>query len=505
MILGDQLSTDSAALTGIDPARDVVWMAEADDQANYVWSSKPRIAVFLSAMRHFHEQLERDGLRTCYRRLDDTPEPASLTRLLEQDIRALTPREVVMVRPGEHHLAESLTRAAGNAGAEVSVLPDRHFLCSLDDFRSHAEGRKQLRMEYFYRQMRREHDVLLNDGEPVGGRWNFDRDNRERPESEAMENAPPPVAFEPDEITREVLELVADRFADHPGRLDHFDWPVTPSQADQALRDFVTHRLGRFGPYQDTMWTGAPFLYHSRLSSAMNLKLLDPRDALKAAEDAYHTGDAPLQSVEGFIRQVLGWREYVQGVYWLHMPEYIDSNFLDARRELPAFYWTGEVPSVCLAEAIGQTLEFGYAHHIQRLMITGLFALLAGVHPRRVHEWYLAVYVDAVEWVELPNTLGMSQFGDGGIMASKPYAASGKYIDRMSNYCGRCPYDPAVRTGEQACPFTTLYWDFLMRNRRTLRTVGRMGMQLRNLDRLDKSERNSIRNQADKVLNRLEG
>jgi deoxyribodipyrimidine photolyase-related protein len=253
------------------------------------------------------------------------------------------------------------------------------------------------------------------------------------------------------------------------------------------------------------MWAGSPFLYHSRLSSAMNLKLLDPRDVLQAVEDAYRQADAPLQSVEGFIRQVLGWREYVRGVYWLHMPEYMDCNFLDARRELPPFYWTGEVHAVCLAEAIGQTLDFGYAHHIQRLMVTGLFALLAGVHPRRVHEWYLAVYVDAVEWVELPNTLGMSQFGDGGIMASKPYAASGKYIDRMSNYCRRCPYRPGVRTGDKACPFTTLYWDFLMRNRQRLGTVGRMGLQLRNLDRLDKTERRSIRNQADKVIDRLGG
>ncbi|MBY0376048.1 MAG: cryptochrome/photolyase family protein, partial [Bryobacteraceae bacterium] len=307
---------------------------------------------------------------------------------------------------------------------------------------------------------------------------------------------PPPLAFPPDRTTRDVLALVRQRFASHAGSLDHFSWPVTPAQARAALDDFITHRLPFFGAHQDAMWTNEPFLYHSRISAALNLKLLDPREAIAAAENAYRRHDAPLAAVEGFIRQILGWREYVRGIYWRFMPGYADGNALDAHQPLPAFYWTGDTEMNCLRDAIGQTLRHGYAHHIQRLMVTGLYALLLGVEPQQIHEWYLAVYVDAVEWVELPNTIGMSQFADGGLMASKPYAATGKYIQRMSNYCDGCRYDPAERTGDRACPFTTLYWDFLIRNEAKLRATPRMEMQLRNLDRLSPAQKSLIEEKA---------
>ena len=293
--------------------------------------------------------------------------------------------------------------------------------------------------------------------------------------------------------------MVEERFADHPGRLEAFDWPVTPAEARAALDDFIAHRLPSFGTYQDAMWTREPWLYHSRLAAAMNLKLLDPRDVVRAAEVAYRAGRVPLSAAEGFIRQVLGWREYVRGLYWLHMPEYATHNALDAHEPLPAFYWTGDVPMACLNDAIDQTLAYGYAHHIQRLMVTGLYALLLGVEPRAVHEWYLAVYVDAVEWVELPNTLGMATYGDGGIMASKPYAATGKYIDRMSDYCRGCRFDPAVAVGEDACPFTTLYWDFLARHETRLRGNQRMALQVKNLARLDGAQRAAITARADAI------
>ena len=275
--------------------------------------------------------------------------------------------------------------------------------------------------------------------------------------------------FEPDALTREVLDLVDSRFADHPGSLDAFAWPVTRAQALEALTCFVRERLPSFGRYQDAMWPGQPWLYHAHLSAALNLKLLDPREVVAAAVEACEFGKAPLAAVEGFVRQILGWREYVRGIYWTRMPDYLESNALAADADLPDFYWTGDTDMHCLADTIGQTLKFGYAHHIQRLMVTGLYALLLGVEPKQVHEWYLAVYVDAVEWVELPNTLGMSQFADGGLMASKPYAATGQYIDRMSGYCKGCRYDPKQRTGDSACPFTTLYWDFLMRHADRLR------------------------------------
>ena len=274
---------------------------------------------------------------------------------------------------------------------------------------------------------------------------------------------------------------------------------MTRAQARQALRDFVRHRLPRFGLRQDAMWTGEPYLYHSRLSAAMNLKLLDPREVIGEAERTWRAGAAPIEAVEGFIRQVLGWREYVRGIYWLRMPAYLEGNALGADRPLPGFYWTGETEMACLREVIEQTLNHGYAHHIQRLMVTGLYALLLGVDPIEVHEWYLAIYVDAVEWVELPNVVGMSQYADGGLMASKPYVATGRYIQRMSDYCRRCRFDPGRAAGEGACPFTTLYWDFLRRHRALLRRNPRMRMQVRNLDRLDVSALREIRRRAEEL------
>jgi deoxyribodipyrimidine photolyase-related protein len=274
---------------------------------------------------------------------------------------------------------------------------------------------------------------------------------------------------------------------------------VTRAQALQALQAFVAERLPAFGRWQDAMWPAQPWLWHAHLSAALNLKLLNPREVVAAAEAAYHAGHVPLASAEGFIRQVLGWREYVRGLYWTRMPGYLDLNALDAQADLPGFYWTGETDRACLADAIGQTLEHGYAHHIQRLMVTGLYALLLGVKPQQVHAWYLAVYVDAVEWAELPNTLGMSQYGDGGLMASKPYAASGHYIDKMSGYCKGCRFDPKQRTGERACPFTTLYWDFLARHEALLGRNVRMAMPLKNLARIDAAERARIAERAEAI------
>ena len=336
----------------------------------------------------------------------------------------------------------------------------------------------------------------MDGGSPAGGEWNFDAENRAAFGKQGPGPIPPPLEFVPDRTTRTVIALVRQRFAQHPGSLDHFAWPVTPTEARAALDDFIANRLPLFGAHQDAMWTNEPFLYHARISAALNLKLLDPRDAIAAAENAFRRGQAPLAAVEGFIRQILGWREYVRGIYWRFMPQYAEGNALDARQPLPPFYWTGDTDMNCLRDAIGQTLRLGYAHHIQRLMVTGLYALLLGVEPQQIHQWYLAVYVDAVEWVELPNTIGMSQFADGGIMASKPYAASGKYIQRMSNYCSGCRYDPAESTGDRACPFTTLYWDFLLRHQQKLRATPRMEMQLRNLGRLSPAQRKKIEEKA---------
>ncbi|RYY91891.1 MAG: cryptochrome/photolyase family protein, partial [Comamonadaceae bacterium] len=344
----------------------------------------------------------------------------------------------------------------------------------------------------FYRAMRRRHGVLMDGDEPAGGAWNFDADNRAAFGRNGPGFLPERATFAPDAITREVIALVRQRFGSHPGRLDSFAWPVTRAQALVALDTFIDERLEWFGHWQDAMWSREPWLYHAQLSAALNLKLLDPREVIARAEAAWRAGRVPLAAAEGFIRQILGWREYVRGVYWLEMPAYAELNALDAHEPLPAWYWSGDTDRACLRDAIGQTLEHGYAHHIQRLMVTGLYAMLLGVQPQQVHAWYLAVYVDAVEWVELPNTLGMSQFADGGRLGSKPYAATGQYIARMSDHCRHCRFDPAQRTGDRACPFTTLYWDFLQRHAQRFGEHPRMQAQVRNLQRLPPAEQAAI-------------
>ncbi|MBX3633956.1 MAG: cryptochrome/photolyase family protein [Rubrivivax sp.] len=499
LVLGDQLDLDAAAFDGFDAARDTVWMAEVAEESTHVWSSKPRIVMFLAAMRHFAQALRAAGRPLHYTALDDGDNRGSLSAQLQADIGHLRPERLVMTAPGDWRVLQAIKGVAQARGLPLDIREDRHFYCSVREFAAHARGRRSLRMEYFYREMRKRHGVLMLRGavdQPEGGQWNFDADNREAFGATGPGAVPPRAVFEPDGTTREVMTLVEARFAGHPGRLDGFAWPVTREQALGALRRFVGERLPLFGRWQDAMWPGEPWLYHAHLSAALNLKLLNPREVVAAAEAAYRAGAAPLASVEGFVRQVLGWREYVRGIYWTRMPGYADLNALDGQQDLPAWYWTGDTDMACLRDAITQTLAHGYAHHIQRLMVTGQFALMYGVRPQQVHAWYLAVYVDAVEWVELPNTLGMSQYADGGLMASKPYVATGKYIQRMSPHCRGCRYDPAQRTGDTACPFTTLYWDFLMRHEATLAANPRMALQVKNVARLDTAQRQAIAERA---------
>ncbi len=499
LILGDQLDPESPVLADIDPDQDLIWMCEASEESTHVKSHKQRITLFLSAMRHHRDWLREKGHPVDYTPLDADGHSGTLSGELTKAIEKHRPGRVRVVEPGEHRVRQALEGACRRLSVPIDVLTDSHFFSTVEDFRAHAEGRKSLRMEFFYREMRKRHGILMDDGEPVGGDWNYDKENRKSFGKSGPGELPEPTHSEPDGITQEVIGLVEEQFPDHPGALESFRWPVTRRSALAHLRSFIDDRLPDFGDYQDALWTDEPFLYHSLISSSLNLKLLNPREVIEAAEQSYRDGHAPLAAVEGFIRQILGWREYVRGIYWLHMPEYLERNALGADQPLPDFYWTGETGMNCLRQAIGQTLEHGYAHHIQRLMVTGLYALLLGVRPQEVHEWYLCIYVDAVEWVELPNTLGMSQFGDGGVMASKPYCASGKYIQRMSNYCAGCRYNPAKRTGDDACPFTTLYWDFLLRNEDRLQGNPRMTMQLRNLKRLGDDDREAIHDQAEMI------
>ena len=499
LVLGDQLDLDAAAFDGFDCAQDAVWMAEAAEESTLVWSSKQRTALFLAAMRHFAQALRAAGRELHYTRINDQANTGSLAGELQVALAALTPQCVVMTAPGDWRVWQSLKAVVLGAGLTLEVCEDRHFYTTVRVFMTHARGRKQLRLEYFYRELRQRHGVLMQDGQPAGGAWNFDADNRESFGKSGPGVLPARAIFEPDAITREVIALVNERFAQHPGTLASFAWPVTRDEALQALQRFVEQRLPLFGRYEDALWPGEPWLYHSQLSAALNLKLLSAQEVVQSAEAAYHAGQVPLQSAEGFIRQILGWREYVRGIYWTQMPGYAERNALDAQQDLPAWYWTGHTDMACLREVITQTLEHGYAHHIQRLMVTGLFALMLGVRPQQVHAWYLAVYVDAVEWVELPNTLGMSQYGDGGLMASKPYVATGKYIQRMGGPCDGCRYDPALREGESACPYTTLYWDFLMRHEKLLARNARMALQVKNVARLSDAERQAVQQRAQAI------
>jgi deoxyribodipyrimidine photolyase-related protein len=495
VVLGDQLDLGSGAFDGFDPARDRAWMAEVPGEARHVWSHKSRIALFLAAMRRFRERLAARGFPCIYRRLGEHGFE-SLADALAADLDTLQPAALVMAKAGEHRLHAAISNLAAARGIPLDLRPDRHFILDEAGFARWAAGRSLLRNEHLYRFLRQETGILMENGKPLGGAFNFDASNRRSFGRQGPGILPAPLAFPPDGLVKETLRDVAERFPEHPGRLEHFDWPLTPEQAEAALDDFVRNRLPAFGPFQDALWTGQPYLYHSRLAAALNLKLLSPRKAIAAAEEALRDGRAPLESVEGFIRQILGWRELVRGVYWREMPDYLERNALDARQPLPGFFWTGDMEMACLAAVIRQTLDYGYAHHIQRLMVTGLFCLLLGVEPRQVHEWYLAVYVDAVEWVEAPNTLGMSQYADGGLLASKPYAASGQYIKKMSNYCAGCRYDPARATGSNACPFTTLYWDFLDRHRARFARHPRTALQWRSLTRLDGATLAKIRTQA---------
>ncbi|KPF49725.1 deoxyribodipyrimidine photolyase [beta proteobacterium AAP121] len=492
VVLGDQLDRQAAAFDGFDPAQDAVWMCEAAEEATHVWCSQQRLAVFLSAMRHFAQALRDEGWPVIY----TEQHPGSLAEALAQTLAARPVQAVVMTEPGEWRVQQSLQAACAAAGMPLREVQDRHFLCSRAEFAAHARGRKQLRMEYFYREMRRRHRVLMDGDQPAGSEWNYDAENREGFGPNGPGFVPPPVRTAPDAITQQVLALVRERYATHPGSVAEFGWPVTRAEALRGLQAFIDERLPDFGRWQDAMWEGQPWLYHSHISVGLNLKLLHPREVISAAEAAWRAGRVPIAAAEGFIRQVLGWREYVRGIYWQQMPGYLALNELGATQDLPAWFWTGDVPMRCLRDAVQQTLQHGYAHHIQRLMVTGLYLLLHGVDPKQVHAWYLSVYVDAVEWVELPNTLGMSQYADGGLMASKPYAATGKYIERQSDHCRGCRFKPAVRTGPQACPYTTLYWDFLMQHQTRFAGHPRMALQVKNVARLAEPEREAIRRRA---------
>ncbi len=499
LVLGDQLSFDLTSLQALDPSSDAVLLAEVMEEASYVPHHPQKIALIFSAMRHFAEALRQRGFEVHYVELGDPDNSGSLPGEAARWLKKLKAQELHLTETGEWRLEQAFKEA----GLPIVWHSDARFFCSRDAFAEWAGGRKQLRMEFFYRQMRKTHQILVNgDGTPVGGDWNLDAQNRKAlPKDIAV---PAPAHFAHDAITDDVLKLVGERFADHYGRLEPFDYPVSHAQAEALWQHFLATALANFGDYQDAMAEGEPYLFHARISAALNIGLLDVRRLCAEVEAAYWAGRVPLNAAEGFIRQLLGWREYVRGIYWLQMPDYARRNAFDNQRPLPAFYWSGETQMACMRQAIGQTLDYAYAHHIQRLMVTGNFALLAGIEPQQVCQWYLAVYMDAFEWVELPNTLGMVMHADGGYLGSKPYCASGQYIKRMSDHCAGCAYQVGDSTGERACPFNALYWHFLMRHRDLLADNPRMGLSYRNLERMAAAKREALWQRGEQLLARLD-
>ncbi len=502
LVLGDQCSAGLSSLEDLDPARDVVLMAEVMGECTYVRHHAKKIVLVLSAMRHFARALESRGVPVEYVRLEDPGNTGSLRGELLRAIERHRPERVAVTEPGEWRLLDDMRHWHEATGLDIEIRDDTRFLCRNQEFRAWARGKRQLRMEFFYREMRQRYGLLMDDGAPAGGKWNYDPENR-KPLPRQVE--PPDVArFQPDGVTREVMAMVGRVFPNHFGAPDGFDYPVTARDAQVALDDFVRIRLPQFGDWQDAMRAGAPHLFHARVSTSLNAGLLTPLEVCQAAEAAWRAGSVPLNAAEGFIRQILGWREYVRGIYWLNMPEYATRNAFGATRRLPWAYWGGETRMNCLRHVVDETRENAYAHHIQRLMVAGNFALLAGLDPDEVDEWYLIVYADAYQWVEMPNVRGMALYADGGVMGSKPYASSGAYINRMSDYCGGCSYDVRQAVGEDACPFNALYWDFIARHEARFAGNPRMGNQVRGWQRMADERRQALRARAAAWLDRLE-
>jgi deoxyribodipyrimidine photolyase-related protein len=487
-VLGNQLWQGQAALASCDQATATpVILIESLQHVRERPYHRQKLVLVWSAMRHFAHDLKTAGWPVTYAQAEDFETP------LKQWIGANGITELRLMAPADRPFARQVQ--ALDLPCPVTVLPDNHFLWSEADFHQWAKGRKSLLMESFYREGRKRFDVLMAGDQPVGGQWNLDKENRKPPKGQI--NPPKPLWFEPDAVTQSVIETV--NRAEFPtfGEAEPFRWAVTREQALAVLDHFIEVRLPTFGPYQDAMVVGQETLWHALLSPYLNLGLLHPLEVIEAAERAYHERDLPLNSVEGFIRQVLGWREYMRGLYSYVSEDYPQRNWFGHTQPLPDFFWTGETPMHCLHQAIDQVRRTGYGHHIQRLMILSNFALIAGLSPQAVEAWFHAAFIDGYDWVMQTNVIGMGLFADGGILASKPYAASANYVNRMSNYCKGCQYDPSQRTGASACPFNFFYWDFLDRHRSKLQSQGRMSFILKNLDRMTPTERQQIRQQAE--------
>ena len=493
-IFGDQLSHSISSLKNFDACQDRILMCEVMHEATYVKHHKKKIAFIFSAMRHFADECKEKGFEIDYIKLDDKNNTGNFADEIKRGFDKYKPEKIICTEPSEYRVIQEVK----TINLPLEIYDDDRFLYTSDEFSSWASNRKQLRMEYFYREMRKKYGILMDGNAPIGGQWNYDAENR-KPPKEGL-TIPEIYIQEPDDITKDVIDLVDKKFNEHFGDVTPFHFAVKRADALIALEEFIKQRLINFGDYQDAMIQDEPWMFHSHLSFYINIGLLHPLECIQAAEQAYHDKNAPLNAVEGFIRQILGWREYVRGIYHLKMPDYAEMNFLNATRSLPEFYWTGQTKMNCIRQCVLETKQNAYAHHIQRLMVLGNFALIAGIHPDEVNAWFLIVYADAYEWVELPNVSGMILFADGGFLGSKPYASGGSYINKMSDYCKSCSYKVTKKNGANACPFNYLYWDFLVRHRDTLKDNHRMSMMYRTYDKMTDDKKDAIKADSKRFL-----
>lgn len=506
LILGDQLNAAHSWFKQKDAAT-VYLIAELKQEACYTRHHIQKICAFFAAMQQFADTLAQSGHQVIYLTLDVTDSYETLTMLLEAIIEAHDIDTFEYQQPDEFRLLQQLQNLK-RASLHINQADTEHFLLPFADIAIAFKKDQAVKMEFFYRRMRKRFNILMADDQPIGGKWNYDAQNRSCFKQGELSQIPAPLQFAND--VKDILRRLEKHcIATIGASATQLLWPINRQQARQLLNYFCHHLLVNFGTFQDAMTANSPHqwsLYHSRLSFALNAKMITPMEVITTVLDYWvrHKDKIEIAQIEGFVRQILGWREYVRGIYWTNMPEYGVKNTFNAKRRLPAYFWTGKTKMKCMQHAICQSLEFAYAHHIQRLMITGNFCLLSGIDPDEVDQWYLGIYIDAIEWVEMPNTRGMTLFADDGIVATKPYAASGNYINKMSDYCKSCDYNVKHKTEDKACPFNSLYWHFVQRNQDKLKQNVRMNRVYNSWHKMDKHKQNALVEKAEKLLNNLD-
>jgi Uncharacterized protein related to deoxyribodipyrimidine photolyase len=504
LVLGDQLNASHSWFKTVNPQRLIILM-EVREEADYANHHIQKVVGFFAAMRNFAQALSTAGHSVLYIRLDDPHNHQSVTKNLTGLLEKLpSVAHVHLQQPDEYRVDCYLQAWAEQQSIQVSWFDTEHFLTQRSVLHDWFPGKDNFLMESFYRRIRKQSGYLMEHDKPIGGKWNFDKENRHKLADK--HDVPAPLMFSHD--VTDIVAMLTKAEVKTIGEIDpeRFIWPTTRAESRQLLDHFVDKLLANFGRYQDAMHTDYWSLFHARLSFSLNTKMLSPREVVERAINYWqdHRAQVNEAQIEGFVRQIIGWREFIRAIYWHHMPNYSTTNFFEHSAKLPAYYWTAKTKMQCMAKSIEQSLKFSYAHHIQRLMVTGNFALLSGVAPDEVDAWYLGIYIDALQWVELPNTRGMSQFADGGILATKPYISSGSYINKMSNYCQSCHYDVNQRVGENACPFNSLYWHFIETHKKQLRNNGRMGLILNQWDKRDESDKQELLKQARFYLSQVD-